>query len=112
MKDNNISKDTQEKIMQLQMLQQRLQVFASQKQQFQLENIEVENALSESKKTKKPIYSLIGNIMIEKNSSDVKNELESKKKELDIKIKSLENQENKIKSNAEDIQKEVTKLLK
>jgi prefoldin beta subunit len=101
----------QEKLMQLQLLQQRLQVFAAQKQQFQIQQMEVENALQEVSKTKKPVYSLIGGIMVERPTTEVKTELTNTKKELDIKIKNLERQEKKTVSNAEELQKEVTKVL-
>ena len=103
--------EAQEKLMQLQLLQQRLQVFAAQKQQLQIQQMEVENALKEVSKTKKPVYSLIGGIMIERPIAEVKTELTNTKKDIDIKIKNLERQEKKIVSNAEEIQKEVTKIL-
>ena len=68
MANKKIEKDVQEKIMQMQTLQQRLQVFASQKQQFQIQLLEIENALTEVSKTKKPVYSLVGELMIEKSN--------------------------------------------
>jgi prefoldin beta subunit len=108
-KDNKA--EAQEKLMQLQMLQQRLQVFAAQKQQFQIQQLEVENALKEVSKTKKPVYSLIGGIMVERPTAEVKAELTNTKKDVDIKIKNLERQEKKTVDNAEEIQKEVTKIL-
>jgi len=107
-----MEKETQEKLMQLQLLQQRLQVFAAQKQQIQIEQIEVENALKAISNTKKPVYSLVGNIMVERSASDLKKELTSQKKEVDIKIKSIERQEKKSQDSAEEIQSQLTKLLK
>ncbi|MBT3582471.1 hypothetical protein HN924_03460 [Candidatus Woesearchaeota archaeon] len=104
--------EIQEKIMQMQSLQQRLQVFAAQKQQFQLQQIEIENALKEVSKTKKPVYSLVGEIMIEKTVSSIKKDLEIKKKEIDIKVKNIEIQEKKTRKSADELQKEVTKVLK
>jgi len=112
MVENNISKDAQEKLMQLQMLQQRLQVFAAQKQQFQLQQIEVDNALKEVSKTKKLVYSLVGGIMVEQPALQAKKELQSRKKEVDIKIKNFERQEKKIRDNADELQKDVTKAMK
>jgi prefoldin beta subunit len=108
-KDNKAN--AQEKLMQLQLLQQRLQVFAAQKQQLQIQHMEVENALGEVSKTKKPVYSLIGGIMVERPTMEVKTELTNTKKEVDIKIKNLERQEKKTVDSAEEIQKEVTKIL-
>jgi len=49
--------------------------------------------------------------MVERSTAEVKKELTETKKDIDIKIKNLERQEKKIVSNAEEIQKEVTKIL-
>ena len=104
--------DTQNKLMQLQMLQQRLQVFAGQKQQLQIQQIEIENALNEVSKSKKDVYSLIGGIMIERNAKDVEKELNEKNSDITIKLESLEKQEESTRKKAESLQEEVTKKLK
>ena len=106
-----ITKDIQEKIAQMQLLQQRLQVFTAQKQQFQLQAIEIENALAEIKDTKSPVYKLVGEILVEKETEKLKKELEDKKSEVDTRIKSIESQEEKTKTKAMELQKEVTSAL-
>lgn len=111
MADKQITKETQEKLMQLQVLQQQLQVLAAQKQQLQLQEIEVNNALKEISKTKAPVYSLVGGIMVEQSAVEANKELQNKKKEIDIRVKSIERQENRIKSNVEDLQKTIIKEL-
>ena len=83
--------DIQQKLEQIQMYQQRLQVFAAQKQQIQIQQIETENALAEVSKTKKPVYSIIGGIMIERPAKDVKKELEEQQKIMILKLKTLKN---------------------
>jgi len=112
MEKDKIPKDMQEKIGELQMLQQRLNVFANQKQVFQIQQIEVENALKELEKAKAPVYKLVGEILIEKSPEELKKELEEKKTDADIRVKSLEKQEEKTKQEALELQKEVTKILK
>lgn len=107
-----ISKDVQEKIAELQMIQQRLNVFANQKQIFQMQQIETENALKELEKAKAPVYKLVGELLIEKSPEELKKELEEKKTDADIRVKSLEKQEEKTKERALELQKEVTKNLK
>jgi len=107
-----MSKGTQEKINELQMLQQRLTVFNAQKQQFQMQLVEVDNALGEIEKSKGQIYKIVGEILIEKPAAEVKTELHEKKEEMDIRIKTLEKQENKIKEAALALQKEVQAELK
>jgi prefoldin beta subunit len=112
MTSEKISKDTQEKLTQIQMYQQRLQIFAGQKQQFQIQQIEIDSALTEVSKTKKPVYVLVGGIMVERPVAEIKKELQSKKNELNIQIKNIEKQETSIQKKAESLQKELTKILK
>lgn len=107
-----IPKEMQDKIAELQLLQQRLNLFANQKQVFQIQQIEVESALKELEKAKSPVYKLVGEILIEKSPEDLKKELEEKKNDVDIRIKSLEKQEEKTKERALELQKEVTDKLK
>jgi prefoldin beta subunit len=112
MTNEKIGKETQEQIMQMQLLQQRLQVFAAQKQQIQIQKIEIDNALKEVSKSKKPVYTIIGEIMVERSVAEVKKSLTDTKKEIDIKIKNLERQEKKTLASAEELQQKVTKVLK
>lgn len=110
--EQKFSKVTQEKIAELQMMQQRLSLFSGQKQQFQIQMAEVENALAEIGNAKPPVYKMVGEIMIEKNLDELKNELQEKKVELDIRIKSLEKQESRAKEQALALQKEISAELK
>ena len=111
MTEKKISKELQEKIQELQLMQQKLSIFAAQKQQLQLQVLELENALKELEKAKSPVYKLTGELLIEKPAKDIKKELSTKKSDLDLHIKTLETQEKKIKDRALDLQKEVTKTL-
>ena len=101
-----------EKIAELQMLQQRLTLFNSQRQQFQIQLAEVENALGELGKAKAPVYKMVGELLVEKQIDDLKKELAEKKEELDLRVKTLEKQESKIKESALALQKEVQAALK
>jgi len=98
-----VDKELEQKIAQLQLMQQRVQVFSSQKQQFQIQLMEVENALKEVSSTKKPVFKLIGGILIEKPVTGVKNDLTKLRKDLKLRISSIEKQE-------ENTQSQVTKL--
>jgi prefoldin beta subunit len=112
MVEKQISKATQEKFAELQLLQQRLSIFSAQKQQFQLQLAEVENALAELVKAKPPIYKLVGELLIEKKPEELKTELEERKTELDIRVKSLDKQESKTKESLIELQKEISAELK
>ena len=82
-----------------------------QKQKFQIELVEIENALKELNDEKKETYKIVSNIMIEASPIDLKKELESKKEVINLRIKNLEKQETNIRNKAEEIQKEVMSKL-
>jgi len=108
---NDIPKETEEKIQQLQLLEQNIQNFSLQKQKFQMELVEIENALKELKDSKKETYKIVSNIMIATSPKDLKKELESKKEVISLRIKNLEKQETTISEKAKEIQKEVMEKL-
>ena len=108
---SEISKETEQKIGQLQLFEQSLQTLLAQKQQFQMQSVEIESALSELDKSEKA-YKIIGNIMVASNKEDLKSDLKSKKEIADLRLKTLEKQENQIKEKAEKLQSEVLKNIK
>lgn len=106
-----ISKDTEQKMNQLQLFEQSLQNILLQKQQFQMQLVEAESALNEIDKSDKA-YKIIGSIMVASNKDDLKNELKSKKEIAELRIKTLEKQEKQIKERAENLQAEILKKIK
>ncbi|PIN81514.1 hypothetical protein COV11_01950, partial [Candidatus Woesearchaeota archaeon CG10_big_fil_rev_8_21_14_0_10_30_7] len=62
----------QEKIQRLQMIEQNLTNISVQKQQFQNQLFEIENALKELKDTKQA-FKIVGNIMIESSKDTLAN---------------------------------------
>ena len=107
-----MNKETEKRIQQLQLIEQNLNNIIMQKQSFQMQLMENENALSEIEKTKKDVYKIVGTIMISSDKDHLKKELNEQKEILDLRIKNLEKQENNFKEKAEDIQKEVMKDIK
>ena len=107
-----ITKETEEKITQLQILEQNLQSLLLQKQTFQNQTLEIDSALKEMESSKKEVYKIVGNIMIASEKEALKNELNSKKEISELRLKNIEKQEKIIKEKAETIQKEITKVLK
>ncbi|MEK6923391.1 MAG: prefoldin subunit [Nanoarchaeota archaeon] len=103
--------DSQNKIAELQLLHQRLNIFGQQKQQLQIQLLETDNALKELETSKAPAYKLIGDLLIEKNPGDLKKELSDRKDDISMRVKSLESQENKTKDKAMALQKEVAAEL-
>lgn len=106
------NKNLEQAIQQLQVMQQRVAVFSQQKQQFQIQLMEIENALKEVDSAKSLVFKMTGGIMIEKTSAQVTKELSQTKEDLDLKIRSLENQESKSHSKMIELQQELSKELK
>jgi len=105
--------EAHEKLGQLQLIEQNLQNFLMQKQNFQSQLIQIENAVEEVEKTtKKTAYKIVGSLMIESDVSSLKEDLKSKKEVLDLRIKNIEKQEEKLKEKAKSVQEEVMKELK
>ena len=107
----DVSKETEQKISQLQMFEQSLQSFLGQKQQFQMQLIEVESALGELDGTDKA-YKIVGNIMVESSKSELKADLQSKKEVLELRLKTMERQEEQVREKASKLQSEILKNIK
>jgi prefoldin beta subunit len=98
--------ESQKKIAQLQMLQQNLQQLLGQKQQFQMQFNEAESALVELKDAKKA-YKVMGNLMILSSREKLEKQLDERKKTVELRIKSIESQEDRLRKKADDLQKDV-----
>jgi prefoldin beta subunit len=106
MRDENMEKELQGKINQLSMMEQNLQNFALQKQQFQAQLMELESAEKELQGSKES-FKIIGNIMVAKPHDELVKDLGEKKEIILKRIESFERQEAKIKEKADALQKEV-----
>ena len=106
-----VSKETEQKIGQLQMFEQSLQSFLGQKQQFQVQLVEVESALGELENTDKA-YKIIGNIMVESDKNELKSDLQSKREMLELRIKTMEKQETQVREKASKLQSEILTKIK
>ncbi len=107
-----MDKEMEDRISQLQLLEQNLQNFVAQKQNFQAHLFEVENALKELDSSKGTAYKIVGAIMIASDNAKLKKDLEEKKDVLGMRIKSIQKQEDSMREKAERIQAEVMKGLK
>ena len=107
-----LDKETQEKIQQLQGHEQTLHALLMQKQAFQMELTETENALTEITKSKDDVFKLVGNIMIKSNKDKIEQELKKKKDLLTLRLKSIETQESDLSKDVEEFKAEVMKKIK
>lgn len=110
MVEKKISKETEQQIMQLQILEQNLTTLVAQKQQFQNQLIEIESALKELKGAKKA-YKIVGNIMISAKNEDLEKDLNQKKEIAELRIKNFEKQEKALRDKASELQKQVMQKL-
>ena len=100
------------KIQEMQMLEQNLQNLLMQKQAFQIELSELDLALKEIETSGDEVYKVIGQLMIKSEKSKIKEDLENKKKILELRVKTFENQEISLKEQLEKIHKEITESVK
>ncbi len=106
-----LSKETQESISKLQLIEQNVQALLMQRQQFQTQLFEVESALKELEKTD-DAFKIVGNVMIKTDKAALKAELSSKKEIIDLRLKNLDKQEKQMKEKAESLQKDVMSKMK
>ncbi len=91
-----ISKDNSRIIEELQIIEQQLQGVLAQKQMFQVELQEVENALKELSKTNDEVYKILSGAMIKSDKNEMIKELGDRKKLIELRISTLEKQEKMI----------------
>ena len=107
----DIPEDAQDKIRQLQMLEQGLQQLLMQKQAFQLQMMEIESALKELDSSGEA-YKIIGKIMVLTKREELNKELKEKKETLELRISSLEKQETKTREKAASLQKDILSVIR
>src|SRR3989338_3109925 len=102
----DISDESREKDQQLQLIEQNLRSSFLQRQNLQTQLVEVESALGEIEKTD-TAYKIIGNIMVALPKDQLKKELGEKQEFLRLRMQTLEKQEEKLRSRANQLQSEV-----
>lgn len=103
---------TENKIAELQMIEQTAQNILMQKQTLQSQILEIDNALKELKITKEKPYKIIGTVMISTDKKELEKDLNEKKQTFLLRIKKLEKQDEQLRKNSEELQKELLKNLK
>lgn len=103
----------QERLLRLQQLQQTLQSVLTQKQQLELELTETEQALSELEKLDENavIYKSIGSLLVKAEKTKVATELTERKELLNTRVSVLGKQEERLRSQAKDLQARLQKDL-
>jgi prefoldin beta subunit len=104
----------QERLMRLQQLQQTLQSVLTQKQQVELELLEVDQALGELEKTADNgvIYKSVGSLLIKSEKLKVTDELKEKKELSNMRISVLGKQEERLRTQIKDLNEKLQKDLR
>jgi len=110
----NLSPQIQNQLGQLQQIQQQLQLVTQQRSQIDFRLKDTERALEELKKTteKTPIYKSIGSLLIRApTKQSIEKELMENKETLEIRKKTLEQQEGRFKEKSQEIQSKIQNAL-
>ena len=107
MKTQEGNENRESKMQELQLLEQSLQNTLMQKQAFQMELSETQAALGELKNSGDEVFKIIGQLMIKSEKSKITSDLENKEKILNLRISTLEKQENSLTEKFEELRKEI-----
>lgn len=110
---NELPPQIQNQLAQLQQIQQQAQALMQQRNQVEMVLRETERALEELKKTDENavVYKAAGELLVRAKKDDVLKDLEEKKDSLDVRLKSLSRQEERIQSRFTQLQDQLKAAL-
>ncbi|MEE9323833.1 MAG: prefoldin subunit beta [Candidatus Aenigmarchaeota archaeon] len=105
-----MDKETEHLLSQAQMYQQQIQTILTQKNALALELNEIKKALEEVNKTEREsVFKVSGPILIKTDIKDIKEELGEKENTIDLRMKTIEKQELRLKEKIEELRSKLTK---
>lgn len=104
----------QERLLRLQQLQETLRTVLAQKQQLDIELLEIDRALSELEKAPDEaiVYKSIGSLLIRTDKAKVTNELNERKELTSMRISVLTKQEERLRSQIKELQEKLQRDLR
>ena len=106
-----VDKETESQIQELQGLEKNLQNILMQKQTFQMELTEVDNAISELGKSGDEAYKIAGNIMIKTSKENLLKDLKQKQDLVNLRLKSLNSQEKSLTETSEGLRAKILEKI-
>jgi prefoldin beta subunit len=109
-----LSPKIQNQLTQFEQVRQQLQAITTQRIQIESQLREIENASEELKSVtkKKAIYKRVGGLFVKVDDpKKLKDQLKEKKETYDIRIKTLERQENQLKERYGELQQEISEAV-
>lgn len=110
---NQFQNQLQQLVNQVQLYQQQIQTVLLQKETLNMQIAEIDAALKEMENTKETdIYKISGPILIKAGKADLQKELNEKKEMTSIRVKTLEKNENLIRSKLTELRNKLSKFEK
>ena len=108
----NLDQETQQKIQELQMMEQGFQQLLMQKNAFSMEQNETDFIIKEVEKTKGEVSRIIGNqVVIKSTKEDILADMKKKKELIDTRMKTIDKQEKEFSEKIEAVREEVMKKI-
>ena len=113
MAEIKISPEAQKTLIELQTFQQQMQTVLLQKESLNMQNMEIDKALEELNKTgHDDVYKAVGPILIKSTKKELDKELSERKETIELRLKSLQKQENRLKEKLKESQEKFEEILK
>jgi len=113
MAEIKLTAEAQQGLLELQAFQQQMQTVLIQKESLNIQNMEIDKALEELEKVKnEDVFKAVGPILIKSEKEKLKKELEERKETTNLRLKSLQKQENRLKERLEETQKKLEEVLR
>jgi len=108
----NLDQETQQKIQELQMMEQGFQQLLMQKNAFSMEQNETDFIIKEVEKTKGEVSRIIGNqVVIKSTKEEILEDMKKKKELIDTRMKTIDEQEKEFSEKIEAVREEVMKKI-
>jgi prefoldin beta subunit len=107
----HLNQQNAREIQELQALEQSLQSFIMQKQAFQSELEETEKAISSLAKSGEEIYTMIGQLFLKIGKAEAQAELSKKKELLELRLRSIEQQEKKLIERMDALREKISRKI-
>lgn len=112
-REGELPPSLQQQVLRLQQLQQTLSVILVERQRLESELLEVKNAIQELEKVADPVtvYKAVGPVLIQSTREKLLQELNEKRELAETRLKILEKQEQRTRSQLDTLQKEIQSAL-
>jgi prefoldin beta subunit len=104
----------QQLLLQLQTLQQQAQATAMQREGMSVQKMDLDKALEELAKAKdgEDVYKAVGPILVKSTKTELTKELKERNETIELRLKSIEKQEEKLREKGRELQGKLSELLK